>query len=125
MTIVALSIVLNFTRGVWLGCFVATLYLVGRWKPRWLWALPVLAVLGYLAAPSLVQRRVNVLRHPRSDPALAIRFEMWDVGLRMIARHPWVGVGPNNIEQVYRLYLPPGRAALAGYHAVHLLARCR
>ena len=116
LTMVALSIVLNFTRGVWLGCFVATLYLVGRWRPRWLWTLPVLLVLGYLAAPSLVRQRVNVLRHPGSDPALAIRFEMWDVGLRMVARHPWVGVGPNNIEQVYRLYLPPGRAALAGYH---------
>jgi O-antigen ligase len=116
LAMVALSILLNFTRGVWLGCFVATLYLVGRWKPRWLWALPVLAVLGYLAAPSLVQRRVNVLRHPGSDPSLAIRFEMWEVGLRMMARHPWVGVGPNNIGQVYTLYLPPGRAAMAGYH---------
>ncbi len=116
VTIVALSIVLNFTRGVWLGCFVATLYLVGRWKPRWLWALPVLAVLGYLAAPALVQRRVNVLRHPSSDPALAIRFEMWEVGLRMIAGHPWVGVGPNNIGQVYTYYLPPGKTAMMGYH---------
>ena len=64
LTMVALSIVLNFTRGVWLGCFVATLYLVGRWRPRWLWTLPVLLVLGYLAAPSLVRQRVNVLRHP-------------------------------------------------------------
>ena len=113
---VALSIALNFTRGVWLGCFVATLYLVGRSRPRWLWALPVLLVAGYLAAPSLVQRRVNVLRHPGSDPSLAIRFEMWDVGLRMMARHPWVGVGPNNIKQVYTLYLPPGTTALVGYH---------
>src|SRR2546422_2959939 len=52
----SLSIALNFTRGVWLGCFVATLYLVGRSKPRWLWGLPVLLVAGYLAAPSLVQR---------------------------------------------------------------------
>ena len=66
LAIVALSIVLNFTRGVWLGCFVATLYLAGRWKPRWLWALPVLAVLGYLAAPSLVQRRVKVDRTKES-----------------------------------------------------------
>ena len=72
--------------------------------------------MGYLAAPALVQRRVKVLRHPRSDPALAIRFEMWEVGLRMIARHPWVGVGPNNIGQVYTYYLPPGKTAMMGYH---------
>jgi O-antigen ligase len=114
--VVALSIILNFTRGVWLGCFVAAVYLVGRRSPRWLWALPVVLTAGYLAAPSLVRQRLSVLRHPSSEPSLATRFEMWHVGLRMIARHPWVGVGPNNIEQVYTLYLPPGQAPIAGYH---------
>ncbi|HEV2495356.1 MAG TPA: O-antigen ligase family protein [Terriglobia bacterium] len=114
--IVALSIILNFTRGVWLGCFVATVYLVGRSKSRWLWALPVLVIAGYLAAPGLVRRRVAILRHPASDPALSIRFEMWHAGLRMIERHPWVGVGPDNITEVYPLYLPPGRAPEVGYH---------
>jgi len=114
--IVTLSVVLNFTRGVWLGCFVATVYLVGRSRPRWLWALPVLLLAGYLLAPSLVRRRVNILRHPSSDPSLAIRFEMWNVALRMVRKHPWVGVGPNNIEQVYLLYLPPGTRPVVGYH---------
>jgi O-antigen ligase len=115
--VVVASIVLNFTRGVWLGCFVATLYLVARWKPRWLWALPVLLLVGYLAAPSLVRRRVEVLRHPSRDPALSIRFEMWQVAGRMMQKHPFLGVGPNNIEQVYALYLPPGKSPEPGYHA--------
>jgi O-antigen ligase len=113
--IVALSIVLNFTRGVWLGCFVATVYLVGRWRARWLWVLPALLIAGYLAAPSLVRQRLTILEHPSSDPALSIRFEMWHVGLRMIERHPWVGVGPNDIPEVYTLYLPPGKAPEVGY----------
>jgi O-antigen ligase len=108
---------LNFTRGVWLGCFAASLYLVARWKPRWLWLVPTLIVAGYLAAPSLVRHRIEVLRHPQSDPALAIRFEMWHVAGRMIREHPWLGVGPNNIEQVYVLYLPPGRSPEPGYHS--------
>lgn len=114
--IVAVSIILNFTRGVWLGCFVATVYLVGRWRARWLWILPVLVIVGYLAAPRLVRRRVAILRHPASDPALSIRFEMWHAGLRMIERHPLVGVGPDDIVEVYPLYLPPGRAPEVGYH---------
>jgi putative inorganic carbon (HCO3(-)) transporter len=116
-TIVVVSIVLNFTRGVWLGCFAASLYLVARWKPRWLWLLPPLIVAGYLAAPSLVRQRIEVLRHPESDPALTIRFEMWRVAGRMIREHPWLGVGPNNIEQVYVLYLPPGKSPAPGYHS--------
>jgi len=117
LVVIATSIVLNFTRGVWLGCFVASIYLVGRWKPHWLWALPVLLLASYVAAPSLVRQRIAILRHPSRDPALSIRFEMWQVAWRMIQEHPLLGVGPNNIEQVYTLYLPPGRSPEPGYHA--------
>jgi len=115
LALVMLSIVLNFTRGVWLGCGVATFYLVGRWRPRWLWALPVLAVVAYFAAPGMVHRRIAIVGHPSHDPALSIRLEMWGVGRRMIARHPWVGVGPNNITEVYTLYLAPGETPQRGY----------
>jgi O-antigen ligase len=114
--LIAVSVVLNFTRGVWLGCAGATLYLVARWRPRALWALPVLLLVGYLAAPSLVRRRVADAFHPSADPALAIRLEMWQVGLRMVRGHPWVGVGPENIPLVYTRYLPAGTEPLPGYH---------
>lgn len=113
--IVAASIVLNFTRGVWLGCFVASMYLVARWKPRWLYVVPVLLVVGYFAVPTLVRKRVQSVRHPASDPSVAIRFEMWRVGWRMIQKHPLVGVGPNNIVETYTLYLPPGEIPIVGY----------
>ena len=114
--VVALSIVLNLTRGVWLGCFFAVVYLIWRWKPKWALTLPVLVVLAYLFAPRMVHERVWLALHPSRDPALAIRFEMWQVGLNMVKAHPWVGVGPNNIPQVYDLYLPKGHAPIAGYH---------
>jgi O-antigen ligase len=117
MAIVTLSIVLNFTRGVWLGCLVATVYLVARWRPRGLWALPVLLGLAYLASPSLVRQRVRLALHPSQDPALSIRLEMWHAALRMMQAHPWLGVGPNNIDQVYALYLPPGKSPEVGYHS--------
>ena len=116
MAVVATSLVLNFTRGVWLGCVVATLYIVARWKPRTLWAIPVLLVVAYLAAPSMIRRRVSLAFHPTDDPALAIRLEMWGAGLRMVREHPWVGVGPENIPLVYTQYLPPGTTPMAGYH---------
>ena len=115
LAVVVLSIVLNFTRGVWLGCAVATLYLVARWRPRWLWALPLLVVAAYFASPGMVRRRVAIVVHPSRDPSLSLRLEMWGVGLRMIERHPWVGVGPDNITEVYTLYLAPGEVPEAGY----------
>ena len=114
--IVGLSIALNLTRGVWLGCFLALVYLLWRWKPRWVLALPVLAAVIYLFAPRIVHERLWLALHPTRDPALSIRFEMWETGLNMIKAHPWVGVGPNNIPQVYDLYLPPGRAPESGFH---------
>ena len=111
-----ISIILNFTRGVWLGCFAAALYLLARWKLRWVLALPVLLGLLYLAGPSLIRQRVRRALHPTEDPALSIRLEMWQTALRMIRAHPWAGVGPDNIEQVYVLYLPPGKSPEPGYH---------
>jgi len=113
--VVAVSIVLNLTRGVWLGCFIACVYLVARWRPRWLWALPILLVLGYIAAPELVRKRLDSVRHPSADSSLALRFEMWQVGFRMIWNHPLVGVGPGNIPETYALYLPRREAPKLGY----------
>jgi O-antigen ligase len=116
LAVVTVSILVNFTRGVWLGCSVGTLYLLWRWRRRWLWAVPVLALAGYLFAPALVRRRVYLAFHPSQDPALSIRLEMWRVGLRMMEQHPWLGVGPNNIPQSYNLYLPQGTMPERGYH---------
>ena len=113
---VATSLVLSFTRGVWLGCLAATVYILARWKPRMLWAIPILLVIVELAAPSLIRRRVSLAFHPSEDPALAIRLEMWRVGLRMVREHPWAGVGPGSIPLVYTKYLSPGTTPIYGYH---------
>jgi O-antigen ligase len=116
MAVVALSIILNLTRGVWLGCSFAVLYLLWRWKPKWILVLPVLALLIYLFSPKMVHERLWLALHPTRDPALYLRFQMWHVGMRMIEAHPWLGVGPNNIPEVYDLYLDKGEAPVAGYH---------
>jgi O-antigen ligase len=117
LALVTVSIILNFTRGVWLGCFLAGIYLLARWRPKWLWALPILLALAYVGAPPLVRERLHMAMHPTHEPALSIRLEMWRVALRMIRAHPWVGVGPNNIEEVYDLYLPQGKTPEIGYHS--------
>jgi hypothetical protein len=116
LAVVAISIVLNFTRGVWLGCGVALLYLVARWRARLLWAVPVVAVAAYLASPSLVRDRVQTFFHPSADPSIAVRLEMWEIGLAMMRRHPLTGVGANNIPEVYLTYLPQGTQAVPAWH---------
>jgi O-antigen ligase len=116
LALITLSIILNFTRGVWLGCLLGTVYLVAQWRPKWLLIAPVLLGLAYVGAPSLIRERLHLALHPTHEPALSIRLEMWRVALRMIRAHPWVGVGPNNIEEVYNLYLPKDVTPELGYH---------
>jgi hypothetical protein len=96
LALVAISIVLNFTRGVWLGCVLAAIYLVLQWKPKVLLALPVLLVLGYFGAPSLIRERIHQGMHPTHDPALSIRLEMWHVAIQHDSRAP---VGRSGAEQ--------------------------
>ncbi|MGH9469818.1 MAG: O-antigen ligase family protein [Terriglobia bacterium] len=116
MAVIVLSILLNFTRGVWLGCFVAAIYLVACWRAKWLWALPVLVAISLIAGPRLLRRRERSVLHPSRDASLAVRFEMWHAGWRMIRKHPLTGVGPDNIPEVYDLYLPRGKTPIVGYH---------
>lgn len=114
--LIVLSILLNLTRGVWLGCFLAAVYLIARWRARWLWALVAIVALTLVAGPRMLRRREASVLHPTRDMSLAERFEMWGVGRRMIKKHPWVGVGPDNIPGLYDFYLPPGKPAIVGYH---------
>ncbi|MGH9404992.1 MAG: O-antigen ligase family protein [Terriglobia bacterium] len=116
LVVLLASILLNLTRGVWLGCFGAAIYLVARWRARWLWILPVAVAITLVAGPRMLRRRESSVLHPRRDPSLAVRFEMWGVGARMIRRHPWVGVGPDNIPALYDFYMPPGKVPIVGYH---------
>jgi len=117
--VVVLSIVLNFTRGVWIGCGAALFYLVARRRARLLWALPLLGLAAYLGAPSLVRDRIVSLLHPSADPSVTARFEMWHVGLAMIRKHPLAGVGPNNINEVYLTYLRPGTYEPSWHEHMH------
>lgn len=65
MLMTVVSIILNFACGVWLGSFIAALYLAGCW----LWALPVLGLVGRLAAPSQLRQRIRILPSPLAEPA--------------------------------------------------------
>jgi len=117
MAVIGVSILLNFTRSVWLGCLLGGVYLVSRFRPRLLWLLPALLAAGYLLAPALVRERVKSVLQPEADTSATHRYEMWGVAMRMISEHPWVGVGPENVERVYPLYLPPGQTPLNSSHA--------
>ncbi len=107
--VLGFALVLSFTRSVWLALAVAGAYLVWHWKPKLLFAAPVLVALLALLSPGAVQRRLATIANPDDNSA---RLIMWRTGARMIAQHPWLGMGPERVGPHFREFLPPDIARL-------------
>ncbi|OFV98641.1 MAG: hypothetical protein A3H28_10435 [Acidobacteria bacterium RIFCSPLOWO2_02_FULL_61_28] len=106
--VVTLALLAAFTRGVWLGAFAGVAYLLARSQRRLLWLLPV-ALLGlYLLSPPWLQRRSESIFDLGTDTSNQSRVVMFWTGLRMIAAHPWFGVGPEQVGAEFPLYKPGG-----------------
>ena len=116
LLVVAVSLILSFTRGAWLGATLAVVLLLAMKRPKLLLGLPVVGLAVVLASPSLVRERVLSVFRPGEDASINIRSEMAQVGWNMIREHPWLGIGPNRVNEVYESYLPAGTEPIVGYH---------
>jgi putative inorganic carbon (HCO3(-)) transporter len=99
------ALLLGWTRSIWIATAVAGLYLIWFWK-RWLIALaPVILLLAFFAGPDFVRTRMRSIFHAHDR---AFRVVTWRTGFRMVRAHPWLGLGPEQVnrESVVR-YLPP------------------
>lgn len=103
------ALVLNSTRSIILLALpLAGLWLVWRWKPRLLLLVPVALLAAAVVAPSDVRERFTSVFHPRQDiDSNQQRIVCWRTGLRMIAAHPWIGLGPEMVGRQFSDYLPP------------------
>lgn len=106
--ILSISIVLGFTRSIFmLGLPAGLLYLLWFWH-RWLVvALPVAAAIGVAAAPPVRERvRSIVQAHGETDSNLH-RSITRRTGLAMIRAHPLLGLGPEQVKAQFDMYVPP------------------
>lgn len=101
--ITTVSLLLTFTRGVWIGWGTAVLVLLVLRRPRWLVFAPALAVIAVLVLPlSLFGRLVSVFDTRQASNLDRIR--MVQAGVEIIKDYPLLGVGPANVKEVYPLY---------------------
>lgn len=101
------ALVLNLTRGIWIGTFVGAAYLVRAWRPRLLLATPLLLAVVWFAAPEAVRSRAISIFRPHGDTdSNSHRIVTWRTGLAMIQEHPLFGVGPENISRQFNHYVP-------------------
>jgi O-antigen ligase len=103
-----LVLVLSLTRSVFLVGFpVGAMYLLWHWKRRLLLIAPPLAILVLLLSPlEISQRAVSVLAPHQGMDSNSQRLIDFRTGLAMIATHPWLGLGPEQIAGQFLQYVP-------------------
>jgi len=115
--VLAVSLLLAFTRSVWLAVVVSAGYLIWNWNRKLLLAAPVVLAILVLAAPDAAQRRIQSIANPGANSA---RIIMWKTGWRMVQAHPWLGVGPMRVGARFGEFVPEGTGELPDAYYEHL-----
>lgn len=115
MLILALAVIgagalyLTHSRGAILGLIAAGVVVGVVAGRRWLLANPVYLLVGLLAVVSLgyflVQSRALTSGLGKNTETAAVRLEYWSATARMLADHPWQGVGAGNFGGHYPAYM--------------------
>ncbi len=105
--VLAIALVLGFTRSIWPATAAGLIYLVWHWKRWFVLATPLLAAGVLMVAPEPVSRRIESAWKPSKLDSNDHRDALRRTGLAMIAAHPWVGVGPEQVGPRFLDYAPP------------------
>jgi O-antigen ligase len=116
-SIIALCLILTFSRGAWLGLALAVMIFAVLKEPRLLIVILVLAFVSPAFMPDVVQTRIASIGS-LEDSSNAFRISIWIAALRMIKDY-WltgVGLGLSAFARVYRDYMIAGTPALHAHN---------
>jgi O-antigen ligase len=99
------ALLLSLTRSAWIGTLVAGMLLVFLKDWKLLLVAPLVAALTSLLLSGDVERRILSLVSP--DTSGWDRVYMLEAGSRIVKNHPWLGVGPEMVSEVYPIYVEP------------------
>jgi O-antigen ligase len=106
---IAVSLVLGYTRSMWMGAALGGGYLVWNWKRWWLLTAPVPLVLLLVVNPFGVGERIRSAWKPAGDlDSNQFRVVCRRAGWEIVKAHPWFGIGPEQVNQNAQLmkYIP-------------------
>ena len=105
LLMILMSLVLTLTRNAWLGMVVAAIVLLAIKNRRLVLLVPVVAGAIFLIQPDAVRYRVESFLRP--DASGLDRLVMVRTGMKMVAQHPWLGVGTDMVAPLYPIYVEP------------------
>lgn len=104
--LIAGALYLGWTRAVWLATAAAMLYLIWFWKRWMVLSLPLLAAVAFVASPPVMRARVTSILHGREIDSNTFHTIARNAGIRMIEKHPLLGLGPDGPKYHFKEYVP-------------------
>jgi O-antigen ligase len=106
--VLALSMVLGFTRSVFLLGFPAgLLYLLWFWKKWLVAAVPAVVMVALFLGPEALRERVISVVEPHGEvDSNRHRSVLRETGVLMIRAHPWLGIGPEQVKYQFDRWAP-------------------
>jgi putative inorganic carbon (HCO3(-)) transporter len=117
--ILAGSMVLGFTRSIFLlGFPLGLLYLLWFWKKWLVAAVPAVVLIVFFVGPHALRERITsvVEAHGEVD-SNRHRAILRETGLLIIRAHPWLGIGPEQVKYQFDRWVPASALPLpVGYY---------
>jgi putative inorganic carbon (HCO3(-)) transporter len=106
--ILALSMVLGFTRSIFLlGFPLGLLYLLWFWKKWLVAAVPAAALIAFFLGPQALKERIASVVEPHGDvDSNRFRAVTRETGMVIIHAHPWLGIGPEQVKYQFDRWVP-------------------
>jgi O-antigen ligase len=107
IAVLSAAILLGMTRSIWLATVPSILYLVWFWRPKMMFAVPILIALAFAVSPHATRERLVSLVQPRENvDSNEHRIVTFRTGFEMIKAHPLFGIGPEEIARNFDRYVP-------------------
>ena len=117
--ILVLSMVLGFTRSIFLlGFPLGLLYLLWFWKKWLVAAAPAVVLIAVFLGPRALKERIVSVVEPHGEvDSNRHREILRETGMVIIRAHPWLGVGPEQIKYQFDQWVPKSALPLpVGYY---------
>jgi putative inorganic carbon (HCO3(-)) transporter len=117
--ILASSMVLGFTRSIFLlGFPIGLLFLLWFWKKWLVAAAPALVLVAFFFGPHVLRERMSSIVEPHGEvDSNRHRAILRETGEVIIRAHPWLGLGPEQVKYQFDRWVPASALPLAiGYY---------